>query len=399
MMKKLMSFFIVCAVSVVLPRFVCAEGYALYGLGSDAGGRAEAVSASIDDASAVWYNPARLPMVQKKNLVAGFDATMLDFTINSSIDKKDYTSDDTYILPNLYYAHPVSDCLTIGIGVNSPFGLGADYGKDAVFGALVVSNEIMITNIMPAAGYKLNDKLSIGAGLMMYIIDGEATQYASGYDVKMKGDANQIGGMLGLNYQIDKKQTLSLVYRSQMRFTLEGDTTIVGPGVNFKTDVKAGYLTPDAVILGYAMQVSDSLLLEADLNWRNWDDLTSTVISLKDANPLTGATQNITERNWRNAGELVVGGQYTINDSWALDGGLMYSMTPEREVYATAEIPDTSYYLVSFAPIYTWESLKVSLPLAYLNNFKKDVNSQTAAYNGEWDLKVTHVGLNLSWMF
>jgi len=184
-----------------------------------------------------------------------------------------------------------------------------------------------------------------------------------------------------------------------MRFTLEGDATIVGPLVNFKSDVEAGYLTPDAVIIGYAWQATDALLLEADINWRNWTDLGTAVIYMKDPNPLTGTKTSVTRRNWRNAGELAVGAKYTVNENWALDGGLMYSMTPVREEYATLEIPDSNYYLVSAGPVFSDKNISVSMPIAFLTNFKKDINSGTAIYNGEWNLSVLHFGLNLSWVF
>ncbi|MBD3271186.1 MAG: hypothetical protein GF384_01450 [Elusimicrobia bacterium] len=416
-MSKKMVFLLVCAVVIIsLPYHLYAEGYALYNLGSDAGGRAEAVTSSVNDASAIWFNPARMVEVNKSNLVAGFDYMLIDLSIKSIADNKTYDmTDDNAFLPHAYYVYTMNEQLALGLGINTPFGLNVEYEKTVPWRYTVTQNSLEIMNIMPAAAYRINDKLSVGGGLMIFLADAEAhKQYpwvALGMgsvdgEVALEGDGTQIGGMAGVSYMMNEYETLSLVYRSQMRIELDGDLSLsqIPAGLHtassYSTGATANAVIPDTVILGLACSRIEKLLLEVNLNWRNWDDLTTMTVEADNTfNSLLLPKQTVTTHNWKNGGELVIGALHTINETWAMDYGLMYSKTPVRETYATAEIPDTSYYLVSAGPVYTRGDLKVQMPLAYLDNFKKDVNSSAGQADGEWDLSVFHIGLGVSWNF
>lgn len=144
--------------------------------GSRAGGAAVA-----EDATTVFTNPAGLtrlsgnqwlvatqifaPSVKFQNSGASTDAGGVPISGSNG-------GDAGVLAPalSLYYAKSLSDQRSFGFGFNSPFGLTVDYDRDWVGRYQVVKSELMDINLKPSVGFKINEALSIGAGVSMQYV-------------------------------------------------------------------------------------------------------------------------------------------------------------------------------------------------------------------------------------
>ena len=68
-------------------------------------------------------------------------------------------------VPNFYYAMDAGDKLKFGIGINAPFGLKTEYDPTWIGRFQAIKSEIKTVNINPSLAYKLNDMVSLGAGI------------------------------------------------------------------------------------------------------------------------------------------------------------------------------------------------------------------------------------------
>jgi len=152
-------------------------------------GNAFAGGAAIaEDASTVWYNPAGLTRLKGNQLVAAghliFPSTEFDnesSTITSLLgilppanvltggDGGDAGEDA--LVPNVYYAQSIDDDLTVGIGLNTPFGLATDYDDGWVGRYHALFSEIKTINVNPGLGYKLSERVSIGGGINIQFVE------------------------------------------------------------------------------------------------------------------------------------------------------------------------------------------------------------------------------------
>src|SRR3546814_6647496 len=77
-------------------------------------------------------------------------------------------------LPAAFGAFQVGDMpLWLGIGITAPFGMKVSY-NDGWFGRYdSLESSVKTFNIQPSAAYALNDRLSIGVGFDVQLMDGK----------------------------------------------------------------------------------------------------------------------------------------------------------------------------------------------------------------------------------
>ena len=78
-------------------------------------------------------------------------------------------------VPNFYYVAELSPQLRAGVGISSPFGLKTEYDPGWMGRFQAIKSELQTININPSLAYKINDQLSVGAGLDAQYITAELT--------------------------------------------------------------------------------------------------------------------------------------------------------------------------------------------------------------------------------
>src|SRR5450830_1588994 len=141
-----------------------AAGYGLIEQSVSAAGNAYAGgAASAEDASTIFQNPAGMTYLPDNQLVIGANAVLPSarFTNNGShtafgaptIGSNGGDAVDLAFIPNLYFSKAISPETTIGLGINTPFGLKTEYDDDWVGRYQAIKSELKTININPSIAF------------------------------------------------------------------------------------------------------------------------------------------------------------------------------------------------------------------------------------------------------
>src|SRR5262245_13858347 len=155
-----------------------ASGYGIYEAGAAVMGMAGAGTASVNDASAVFYNPAVLARIAG----TGPDSTRGIWYLGGSglIPLSSFAGVNPYpgfgvteemnprlfFLPAFYYARAFGPRWAGGVGVSSPYGLGVHWkDPDEFTGRYVVTKATLdVANLGISVAYQINPMVSVAAG-------------------------------------------------------------------------------------------------------------------------------------------------------------------------------------------------------------------------------------------
>src|SRR3990170_5497939 len=106
-------------------------GYALPYQSAKAVGLGNAVTAGVDDPSAVYSNPAALSEIEGNQILGGVQYINVVSGVKNSGRNSRNKHDDNFI-PTLFanYHVPSTD-VTLGLGLDTPFGLATSYKPDS----------------------------------------------------------------------------------------------------------------------------------------------------------------------------------------------------------------------------------------------------------------------------
>ncbi len=207
--------------------------YSATGLGRAFAGEA----AMADNASAQFRNPAMLTYLKGIQVSAGaiYVDPNIDIEGTHSILGKTSTSDfaNSAVIPNFYFSRPLTDKATIGIAFGTHFGMRTDLGTD--FKASMFGNQadVHTVEINPNLGYKINDQVSVGAGVRYVMASGHfgaalPTVLGKTKLKYMEGEDNAWGWQAGTAWQINANNRIGISYQSAVKLNLEGHASGLG---------------------------------------------------------------------------------------------------------------------------------------------------------------------------
>src|SRR5690554_3508181 len=242
-----------------------ASGFKLYEQRASRVGTAYAGRTPVVEApTTVYYNPAGMskltrPEISVDGAYINIDAKFSNgertnpLGVSSDIEGG-YDHGGSLIpassIPFVYYAHPINEKLALGFGIFVPFGAHTEYSDNALSGGFAGETKLTTVDFQPAFSYKINDTLAIGGGLDIVYAKGTLSKQLDlipyvpaghpldsvlnkdeykGYEntFSVEGDDVALGWNLGLMWDITPETTLGVTYRSQVKFTLEGDAEFV----------------------------------------------------------------------------------------------------------------------------------------------------------------------------
>ncbi|MGA1863286.1 outer membrane protein transport protein [Deferribacter thermophilus] len=236
-MKSYVSSFLKLFVILLFPVLLYANGFQINEQGAKALGMGGAFVAQADDPSAVYFNPAGITQLERMQLSLGFSpihpyATFESDSTGQSTDAKD----KTFYIPNFYATLQTTDKIWVGLGVFSNFGLATEW-PDNWKGRYIVGGtkaEVVTLTINPNIAYKINDKLSIAAGIdiqrMDVTLENKIWQGFHGVGVEdanseLKGtDDWAYGWNVALHYKITENWKFGMSYRSKIKHEFKDGT-------------------------------------------------------------------------------------------------------------------------------------------------------------------------------
>jgi long-chain fatty acid transport protein len=387
-MKKILLSFVIFSAPIAAQ----AAGFALIEQSASGMGNAFAGGGAVaEDASTIYFNPAGMTYIQGTQIVGAIHLIKPSAEFNDSgssttgIGKLKNGSGgdagDLAFVPNFYYKRDLTDTIKFGLGINAPFGLKTEYDPTWMGRFQAIKSEVKTVNINPAIAFKVNDQLSVGAGVSAMWAQAELTRAVNlglaETTVKIKGDDWGFGFNLGAIYQATADTRLSVAYRSKVNQHLDGDSSSpLFAALN--TNVTAAITLPETFSVSAFSHINDTWDLMGDVTWTRWSQFKELRIDFANAVP-----DSVTPENWSNTLRYSIGANYHYSDDIKLRAGLAYDEEAISDQYRTARIPGNDRKWVSLGA--NWKiSPNSSVDIGYAHLFISDasINKNEGAANG-----------------
>jgi long-chain fatty acid transport protein len=367
-----------------IPVYAFGSAFLIYNQDAKANGMGMAVISSVDNPSAVFYNPAML-VFQK-----GFGMSVGDTMIAPSMHYEDpttgkryYAKTQTHHLP-AFFAKYTHNNIAFGIGVYSPFGLSTEWPKNWVGSRYSTFAEMKTTFVNPVFAYKVNDNLSLSFGLS-YIISSVTMKQdmfvAPGLPdgaSKLTGDGDGVGYNAGIAIKLPSDYTLSFTYRSTARISFSGKAffSLPAPLTSSETVASTSFTLPFIAVAGLSKKLG-ALTLEGDILYTGWSSMSNYRITYNN-----GMTDSFVYKNWRNTPSIALGANYKVNDFFEVRGGYMYDKSPVPGKTLGPELPDSTRNIFTVGSTFQKDAFKVNI--GYQATFFDDRYSYINGLSGKY---------------
>lgn len=243
---------------------------------------------------------------------------------------------DTFTIPEIAITNQINEKVVIGIGAYGVSGMGVDYrDKDPRLARMHTTLQFM--RVVPAVGYKVNDKLAIGGALHLawgsldmgaiMSADGDGN-LSNGLETQWNAGGGQsqsygIGASIGINYKPTDDVCLGAYYQSSVKMKYKNVFDSDGNGI-FE-DLKLEQ--PQEASVGVGYRPIPELKVGFDIRWINWSD-----------------ADGYKQFKWKDQWVFAVGGEYKVTPRLALRAGYNYGKSPIRSKNVTTNnlnnIPD-----------------------------------------------------------
>ena len=418
-----------------------AAGFQLLEQNASGIANAYAGSAAVaDNASTIFFNPAGMTELREREISLGGSLVDISAEFSNrgsstgllSLTGNGGDAGTRNLVPNAYLSWKLTDRLWGGIGISAPFGLKTEYDNPWVGGAHALHFDVKTININPSLAFKLNDTLSLGAGISYQKLDadylrvigigplptplGTAPLHLS--TVRFEADDWSWGWNLGALFKPTSDTRIGVSYRSAIKHTVDGSLATTAPGAAAplvraiaESGAQARIKLPDTFILSVAQRVNPQWEVLGDLSWTGWDSIQDVAIrrtgpTQANPNAASGPPAQTLEARFRNSWRVAVGANYALNSAWTLKGGLAFDRTPvSSPEYTLVSLPDANRTWLSVGAQWRPNSNgRVDFGLTRILVKDTDINNDQTAQGrgrvtGTYDTRIWLLGVQYSHAF
>jgi long-chain fatty acid transport protein len=377
---------------------IFAGGFVIYNHDAAATGVAGAFTAQADNPSAVLYNPAAINRLSGTNISFGNTIVIPRGSFRSQrTGVKTHMKDHTYLLPNFYVTHEISDKIAVGLGVFSYFGLATDWPDDWEGKFISTFAELRTFFINPVVSYQLTPRLSIAVGIAPFYSDVRLKRALGVYplpfslgNADLDADGFDVTYNFALLFQVSEKVKFGFSYRSGVDIEYDGN-------IRFKTlplfsrilpdgGVKVNMDLPPIITTGLAVDISESFTIECDLYWQGWSSYDELVPKYDKPVPffLKGALGPI-DRDYHDILDFCVGFKYKVRPDLVLRCGYFHDRTPVPQKSLDPTLPDADKHTFSMG--FGYKNKKSTFDFTYYAVFyeNRDTKNNLDGLNGKYE--------------
>jgi long-chain fatty acid transport protein len=294
------------------------------------------------------------------------------------------------LAPAAYVAYGFNDRVSIGLGLNAPFGLNTKPGPE--WAGLFYSREsdVFSLNFNPNVAVKITDWLSVGVGAQVqyFKVKLESAFPGSGSvppfgplapdSLLLKAQSWDLGFTAGLTITPTAWTTIGLGYRSGIDQSLKGaiyrPAFLVPPPpalavvpqafVGVTTDLPL----PDIAMASIRQRVTEAFTVMGTVEWSHWSRMGTLPLNLSPAGPFVPTTLPF---EWRDGWLVSVGAEYQMSPKMALRGGVAWEQSPVTDAVRGTRLPDTDRFWLSAGVTYNWNE-RLALEVGYSHLFMDD---------------------------
>lgn len=392
-------------------------------LGTAGAGRAALAS----DASTAGANPAGMTRLDRSQMLTAVQGLYIDSRFDTELSGfggGDGGNAGGFVPSGgLHYVHRVSDDLRLGISAGSYFGLGADYGDDWAGRYYTTKAELLTFGLNPGAGYRVNNWLSVGAGVsVLYAtldqkaaVNNSAVPGQTGLaDGKLELDADDVGYGFNLGMLVSpwSGTRFGLTYRSEVDLKFEDAATLknIGPVLQgllnasglAGSEVDIEMTVPQAVMLSGYQQLTDRWAIMGNIGWQDWSEFGKQELTLSSST----ATSFTKDLGYDDTWHFALGAQYRFAERWLWSVGAAYDTSPVDDAdKLTPDLPLDRQIRIGTGIQYDWnEDVTVGVAYEYLDAGEAEIDQEggplQGPLKGEYDPNEIHFfAVNLIWKF
>ncbi len=383
-----------------------AGGFSIYEAGAKATGMACAVTASIDDGSAMFYNIAGIGFMP---------GTVADINVMPVQPHSKYlqatpptpgatgeTAKPTFLVPGVGVTHRTSGRWGFGVGVSAPFGLGVEWEDPTNWTGRFTSYDVLLETIYvtPAVSFQVIPELSlaVGADIAHQTLElhrfspqqfGGNNDLVNVINADLEGTAEwNVTPCFGAMYKPSAKWSFGVMYhpKKTMKYTDgTGTLTNVAPdalsgavdaaitqlgGNNYKLTTELGL--PHMLSLGVAYRFTPRFLVEfnaVNFGWSNFESLELTF----DPDPTGSLSSTILER-YEDRWQYRIGFDFDATEKLKLLAGYARDETPQPVESMSPLLPDATRNDFSIGAQYATGKWRFTLAwMAVLNEARSNV--------------------------
>lgn len=381
-----------------------AAGTAVDVHGGRATGMASSVTGFIDDSSSIFYNPAGI--AQGKILDAQIGDTLILPSFKYTNEGGDSTSTEFGVIPpfNAYVSGGITDDLSIGAGIFTPFGLRVKWPDDWEGRRQITDANLAAYYINPTVAYRIGP-VRIGAGVQIVRATVHLKRQIAFGSQEGSTDLGAaswgVGGNIGAQVEaIPKVLSFGAHYRSAVKVEFEGDAHFENvPRALQQTihdqRVSTSLINPDSLAMGVAVRPIPALVLDVDVVWYGWGSFKSIDLAFPDDK--TNSLASSQAKNWKSGFNYHLGGEANVSDALQVRAGVLYDPSPAPEDTITPDIPDADRLNLALGGTFRHESgFHVDVGYQFILLFTK--KSTAPELPGEYGGFVNLLGLSVGYI-
>ncbi len=409
-----------------------AGGYRNEVVDAEASGKGYCFTAQADGPSAVHYNPAGLTQLKGSYISTGYMMEAPRFECDSAATGDTVQMQkQLFWLPHVYFVSDFkSEDFRFGFGANSPYGLSTDWAGDSFTRYISEESDVKMVNFNPVVAYKVNDYLSVGAGVDYFTANISKhrrifdTLSDNDGDFQLKGNDEAWGYNVALLVKPSERHSIGLSYRSEIDLTYKGTVTLdnlnptglaIFGGTAYSTAMESDSTIPRSLALGYAYKPNDRWTIETDVEWTDWSCVEEEFIKfpdLTDATDPTGLRRaslnagNPASRDWHDGYAYGIGAEYKTTDNLDLRCGFLYETSPIPTVNWEPVLPDANKYGLTFGLGYLFKDFKIDASYSffkykdrYITNDAGSATSTTINADGTYKGYANIAGVTVTYMY
>ncbi len=366
------------------------SGFLIYEHGAAAMGMGGAFVALANNPTAIFHNPAGIAWLEGTQI--SFGTTLIRPQNSLSLSNwpdptyQNVDGESQWFYPSSFYiSHKINDRVAAGFGFFSPYGLGTKWPKDYPLKYIAYSDDMATFFFNPTLAYKVNENFSLGIGVS-YI-------YAT-IDFKLvELEALNIGPLIGMPFTVNslvsipvsleasgsgwglnagalyrgENFSIGFNWRSGFKIDFEGDLDLENPQVQIlapydqlipagpvaqamaqiipsEGDASTSFKFPHILGVGAAFNLSESLILSADIHYILWSSFDRYVVGVDVPIAVPGFefSDKEVDEDWEDSFIFRGGIQYQMNENLALRAGIFYDQTPQPVESMDPVLPDAS---------------------------------------------------------
>jgi long-chain fatty acid transport protein len=393
MMKQIYYFSLILSL-LIAPLSIQAQGFQVNFQGQKQQGMGCAGTALFQDGASIFFNPGSVAFSNENSINIASTPIFGNVLFVDSATGEGYRTKNPVGTPfsayGLFQAHK-HDKLKFGLAAYTPFGSTVQWEDNWIGRFALTRLELKAIFIQSTLSYRIADVIGVGAGFIVSTGNVNLQKDIPVQDslgnyghAELAGKALGFGFNAGIHYDLNKKLSVGITYRSQITMKLKnGEANFTVPASldpNFPDGKFTGALPlPNVTTLGWAYKPNEKWKIVLDINhvgWKAYDTLafdyeqnTSSLLDTKSP------------RNYKSIFAFRGGAQYQVMSKLDLRIGGGFGFTPVPEESVTPETPDANRTYVTGGITYRFsDKFSVDASVYYTQLKRTALNAETNLY-------------------